>query len=645
MNNGFIRVAAATPVVRVADPDFNRQEIESLAVRADGLGAEVVVFPELCVTGCTCGDLFADSLLIEGAEIALMNILNNTRQLDIICIVGMPVRHEGKLFDCAVVMQGGVILGVVPKSYLPESAEAGQQRWFASASYVRTGELRLCGQKVPVSAGMLFHTVSGAASSTFGVEIGEDLQTPVPPSGMLALQGAEIIFNLSAVPAAAGREGYIVPLVAQQSVRCVSGYVAANAGWGESSTDLVFPGGGLIFDNGQLVDSSEFFLRESALIVGDVDLDGIRHDRRVSSTFRCCSARYRDLPVVDVDARPVNCERMGIARRVSRSPFVPQGDALAARCREILSIQCSGLARRLSAINCRKVVIGVSGGLDSTQALLVCARTFDMLGLSRRGIIAVTMPGFGTSDRTYSNALRLMEELGVSLREVSIRSACEGHFADIGHDMEVRNVVYENGQARERTQILMDLANQAGGLVVGTGDLSELALGWCTYNGDHMSMYNVNGGVPKTLMQSLVRWVAENSLEAGVRETLIDIVETPISPELIPAADDGQIKQRTEDLVGPYELHDFFLYHFIRHGSRPRKIFALAVKAFEGVYDEVVIKKWLVNFFRRFFAQQYKRSACPDGPGIGSVGLSPRGGWVMPSDASSVCWLKECEEL
>lgn len=645
MNNGFIRVAAATPVVRVANPDFNRQEIESLAARADSLGAEIIVFPELCVTGCSCGDLFADSLLIDEAEIALMNILNNTRQLDIICIVGMPVRHEGKLFDCAVVAQGGSVLGIVPKSFLPESSENAQQRWFASASYVRSREIRLCGQKVPISSNILFHTASGAASSTFGIEIGEDLQTPVPPSGVLSLQGAEIIFNLSAVCAAAGRESYIVPLVEQQSVRCIAGYVAANAGWGESSTNIVYPGGGVIFDNGRLVDSSGSFLRESALIVGDIDLEYIRHDRRTSTTFRCCGARYGGLPVIDVDARPVNCDRMEISRSVSASPFIPRGEALAARCREILYIQSTGLARRLSQINAHKVVIGVSGGLDSTQALLVCARTFDMLGISRRGIVAVTMPGFGTSDRTYSNALRLMKELGVTLREISIKKACEGHFDDIGHDIANKNVVYENGQARERTQILMDLANQVGGLVIGTGDLSELALGWCTYNGDHMSMYNVNGGVPKTLMQSLVRWVAENSDEDGVRETLIDIVDTPISPELIPAADDGQIKQRTEDLVGPYELHDFFLYHFLRHGSRPRKIYALALKAFDGVYDEPTIKKWLHNFFRRFFAQQYKRSASPDGPAIGSVGLSPRGGWIMPSDASSDRWLKECEEL
>ena len=486
---------------------------------------------------------------------------------------------------------------------------------------------------------LLFET----SDTTFGIEICEDVWAAVPPSSSLALQGAEIIFNLSADNEAIGKHAYLRSLLSQQSARCLAGYVFSSCGFGESTTDVVFAGNGLIYENGTLLAASERFSLEEQLVISEIDVEFLRTERRVNTTFAACRRRVAPEAAIRISTELVNSRELNLTRTYDPHPFVPQGPTLDERCEEIFSIQVAGLAQRLTHTKAKSAVVGISGGLDSTLALLVCVKTFDKLGWPRKGIVGVTMPGFGTTDRTYTNALDLMTSLGVTVREVSIKKACLQHFEDIGHDASVHDVVYENSQARERTQILMDIANQTWGLVIGTGDLSELALGWATYNGDHMSMYGVNVSVPKTLVKHLVKWVAENGMDETSRSTLLDIVDTPISPELIPADENGNISQITEDLVGPYELHDFFLYHFLRGGFRPSKIFFLAVRTFKDVYDEETIRKWLQTFLRRFFNQQFKRSCLPDGPKVGSVSLSPRGDWRMPSDASSEAWLKECE--
>ena len=637
MNYGFVKVAAAVPRVHVADCKFNAGQIEKEIIIADGKGVQIIVFPELCITGYTCGDLFAQQLLLEEAEMALMQVLNTTRQLDIISILGMPVVCEGALLNAAVVLQKGRVLGVVPKTYLPNYKEFYEMRWFVSASAVSARTVRLCGQVVPLGANLLFET----SDTTFGIELCEDVWAPVPPSSALALQGAEIIFNLSADDEAIGKHAYLRSLLSQQSARCLAGYVFSSCGFGESTTDVVFAGNALIYENGTLLASGERFSLEEQLVVSEIDVEFLRSERRVNTTFAACRRQVASDPAVRVSADFGGTRELSLTRTYAPHPFVPEGPKLNERCEEIFSIQVGGLAQRLTHTQARSAVVGISGGLDSTLALLVCVKTFDKLGWPRTGIIGVTMPGFGTTDRTYTNALHLMTSLGVTVREVSIRKACLQHFEDIGHDPAVHDVVYENSQARERTQILMDIANQTGGLVIGTGDLSELALGWATYNGDHMSMYGVNASVPKTLVKHLVKWVAENDVDDSSRRTLLDIVDTPISPELIPADADGRISQITEDLVGPYELHDFFLYHFLRGGFRPSKIAFLAVRTFKDVYDEENIRKWLHTFLRRFFNQQFKRSCLPDGPKVGSVSLSPRGDWRMPSDASSEAWLAE----
>lgn len=481
----------------------------------------------------------------------------------------------------------------------------------------------------------------------FGIEICEDVWATIPPSSKLALQGADVIFNMSADTENICKHQYLRSLIAQQSARCLAGYVFASSGFGESTTDVVFAGNAFIYENGTLLAASERFSFEEQLIVSEIDVERLRNERMLNTTFSASVRAYKDCPVKRI---PVELAQTGeectLTRPVEPHPFVPEGGKLLdERCEEIFSIQVAGLAKRLVHTGCKTVVVGISGGLDSTLALLVCVKTFDKLGLSREGIVGITMPGFGTTDRTYHNALDLMRSLQVTTREISIRDACIQHFKDIDHDMSVHDVTYENGQARERTQILMDYANKVGGLVIGTGDLSELALGWATYNGDHMSMYGVNASIPKTLVRYLVTWVAETGVDEESRATLLDIIDTPISPELIPADENGNIKQKTEDLVGPYELHDFFLFHFLRFGFRPAKIFYLAEIAFRDVYDKETIKKWLTNFCRRFFNQQFKRSCLPDGPKVGSVSLSPRGDWRMPSDASSALWLQECEQL
>lgn len=638
MNYGYVKVAAAVPRVQVANCKFNAGQIEKEIIIADGKGVQIITFPELCITGYTCGDLFAQQLLLEEAELGLMQILNSTRQLDIISIVGMPVVCEGHLLNAAVVIQKGRVLGVVPKTYLPNYKEFYEMRWFVSASDVPAQTIRLCGQVAPLGSNLLFET----SDTTFGIEICEDVWAAVPPSSSLALQGAEIIFNLSADNESIGKHAYLRSLLSQQSARCLAGYVFSSCGFGESTTDVVFAGNGLIYENGTLLAASERFSLEEQLVVSEIDVEFLRTERRVNTTFAACRRRVAPEVAVRVSTELVNSRELNLTRTYDPHPFVPQGPTLDERCEEIFSIQVAGLAQRLTHTKAKSAVVGISGGLDSTLALLVCVKTYDKLGWPRKGIVGVTMPGFGTTDRTYTNAVDLMTSLGVTVREISIRKACLQHFEDIGHDAAVHDVVYENSQARERTQILMDIANQTGGLVIGTGDLSELALGWATYNGDHMSMYGVNASVPKTLVKHLVKWVAENGMDETSRRTLLDIVDTPISPELIPADENGNISQITEDLVGPYELHDFFLYHFLRGGFRPSKIFYLAARTFKGVYDEDTIKKWLHTFLRRFFNQQFKRSCLPDGPKVGSVSLSPRGDWRMPSDASSDAWLREC---
>lgn len=638
MNYGYVKVAAAVPRVHVADCKFNAGQIEKEIIIADGKGVQIITFPELCITGYTCGDLFAQQLLLEEAELGLMQMLNSTRQLDIISIVGMPVVCEGHLLNAAVVIQKGRVLGVVPKTYLPNYKEFYEMRWFVSASDVPAQTIRLCGQVAPLGTNLLFET----SDTTFGIEICEDVWAAVPPSSSLALQGAEIIFNLSADNESIGKHAYLRSLLSQQSARCLAGYVFSSCGFGESTTDVVFAGNGLIYENGTLLAASERFSLEEQLVVSEIDVEFLRTERRVNTTFAACRRRVAPEVAVRVSTELVNSRELNLTRTYDPHPFVPQGPTLDERCEEIFSIQVAGLAQRLTHTKAKSAVVGISGGLDSTLALLVCVKTYDKLGWPRKGIVGVTMPGFGTTDRTYTNAVDLMTSLGVTVREISIRKACLQHFEDIGHDAAVHDVVYENSQARERTQILMDIANQTGGLVIGTGDLSELALGWATYNGDHMSMYGVNASVPKTLVKHLVKWVAENGMDETSRRTLLDIVDTPISPELIPADENGNISQITEDLVGPYELHDFFLYHFLRGGFRPSKIFYLAARTFKDVYDEDTIKKWLHTFLRRFFNQQFKRSCLPDGPKVGSVSLSPRGDWRMPSDASSEAWLREC---
>ena len=641
MNHGFVKVAAAVPAVRVADCKFNIEQIEAQIIQANNQGVEIITFPELSITAYTCGDLFAQQLLLDEAEMALIGLMNFTRSMNIIIIVGMPVPFQGGLMNCAAVLQKGKILGLVPKTYLPNYKEFYEKRWFTSALDVAEGKVLICGQQVLLSPHQVFTT----PSCTFGVEICEDLWAAIPPSSSLALHGAEIIFNLSADNDIVGKYTYLQNLLRQQSARCIAGYVYSGCGFGESTQDIVFSGKAFIYENGRLLEEAERHKTSEQTIISEIDVERLRIERRVNTTWGSNASLLREQPVHHVESAGIMPTEMQLTRKVNPHPFVPEGPTLDERCEEIFAIQTEGLAKRITHTGCETVVVGVSGGLDSTLALLVCARTFDLLGKSRRGIIGITMPGFGTTDRTYTNAIHLMQQLGITIREISIKEACLQHFKDLGHDPEKHDTTYENSQARERTQILMDAANQMNGLVVGTGDLSELALGWATYNGDHMSMYGVNASVPKTLVRHLVRWVATTIEDNTTRNTLLDIVDTPISPELIPADENGNIKQKTEDLVGPYELHDFFLYYVLRFGFRPNKIFLLALRAFDGKYTEEDIKKWLTVFYRRFFAQQFKRSCLPDGPKVGSCSLSPRGDWRMPSDASAELWLAECNSL
>lgn len=642
MNYGFVRIASAVPGVKPGDCKYNAQQIESLILQAEGKGAEIVCFPELSVTGYTCGDLFAQQLLLDEAEMALVGILNFTRALDIIVIVGLPVPFHGTLLNCAAILQKGKIMGLVPKTFLPNYKEFYEQRWFTSGLTHGDCEVLMCGQMVKMSANLVFNT----PTCCFGVELCEDVWAAVPPSSFLSLKGAEIIFNLSADTDGVGKQEYLKTLLSQQSARCLCGYVFSSCGFGESTQDVVFGGKAMIYENGALLAESPRFSLNEQMICTEIDVERLRAERRVNTTFAASAACVGTSKTTKVDSElfaPKNLDQLN--RKFAPMPFVPAGKELDERCEEIFAIQTSGLAKRLTHTKIKTAVIGVSGGLDSTLALLVCAKTFDKLDLPRKGIIGITMPGFGTTGRTHDNAVSLIKNLGATLREISIKDACIQHFKDIGFDINSHKVTYENSQARERTQILMDVANQTGGLVVGTGDLSELALGWATYNGDHISMYGVNASVPKTLVRHLVTWAANHMENKMTKAALLDIVATPISPELIPADNNGNITQKTEDLIGPYELHDFFLYYTLRFGFRPSKIFYLAGNAFEDKYDATTLQKWLTVFFRRFFSQQFKRSCLPDGPKVGTCSLSPRGDWRMPSDAAADAWIEECETL
>lgn len=649
--DGLIKVATALPRVEVANVTFNTQDIENLIVKAEGKGVEILCFPELALTAYTCQDLFAQQLLLDEAEQGLLKLLELSRNVQLAVVVGLPVSHRGMLFNCAAVVQQGKIFGLVPKTYLPNYHEFYEKRWFSSASALSHNEsIRICGQTTVIGVEQLFHI----NDATFGIEICEDLWAPVPPSNNLALQGAEIVLNLSASNDLVGKTDYVRQLVKGQSARCHCAYLYAGAGFGESTQDLVFGGRAFIAENGTILAEANQFSLEPQLIISEVDVELLRSERRSNTSFSQSIAQQtaQQMPFKVAELEMVLREQAS-TRTYDPLPFVPQGAQLGTRCHEILNIQSLGLAKRLKHTHTNHLVVGISGGLDSTLALLIAVHTFDLLGLERKGIVGITMPGFGTTDRTYNNALLLMKELGITIREIPIAAAVRQHFADINHNEEVHDVTYENAQARERTQILMDVANQVGGMVLGTGDLSELALGWATYNGDHMSMYAVNASIPKTLVKHLVRWVADNIMEARCHDILLDIVDTPISPELLPADQQGQITQKTEDLVGPYELHDFFLYYTLRYGFKPSKIFRLAVSAFSTSdaarnvcsYPETTIAHWLHVFFHRFFQQQFKRSCLPDAPKVGSCSLSPRGDWRMPSDASANIWLAECEHL
>ncbi len=632
---GLVRVAAVTPRQYLADVERNTAEIIRLAEEAARKEASIVVFPELCITGYSCADLFGQQRLLEAAEKAVKDIAGAGLPSGMLVAVGAPVRCAGRLFNCAVLIKGGKILGIVPKSYLPNHAEFYEVRWFESGASVDK-EIVYAGQTTRLCARQLF----SVGKAIVGVEICQDLWVPVPPCTYAAIAGANIIINLSASNEALLKNDYRKQLVASTASRLFAGYVYCSCGYGESTTDLVWGGSSVIYESNSLLAENERFLRTSSAIYADVDVERMDAIRAKNPNFKdllsCTADAYVTVP--GGDAFPTDFSR-GLLRKVEAHPFVPQGAELADRCKEILNIQVLGLCSRLEHIGCRKAVVGISGGLDSTLALLVSVLAFDKLGLDRKGIIGITMPGFGTTGRTKGNAGILMEKLGISSREISIVPSVTRHLEDIGHALDNHDATYENAQARERTQILMDVAGQEGGIVVGTGDLSELALGWCTYNGDHMAMYGVNASVPKTLVRALVKFAASEHFD-GAQDVLADIVDTPISPELLPAAADGTILQVTEDLVGPYELHDFFLYNIMRWGYTPEKVLFLAGIAFEGVYDEAVIAKWLKVFCKRFFSQQFKRSCMPDGPKVGSVSLSPRGDWRMPSDAYSSIWLK-----
>lgn len=638
MKHGFVRVAAAIPKLKVANCEYNTGEIIKISKEAEKLGAQFVVFPELAVTAYSCGDLFLQKTLQNEAIKALETIVAETKTLDCVIIIGIPLLVNSRLYNCGVAIKEGNILGVVPKTFIPNYSEFYERRWFCSGMGKVKETVNLLGYSVPFGTDVLFEArnISGLC---FGIEICEDLWVPAPPSTKQALNGATLLFNLSASNEIVGKHEYRESIVNMQSAKCAAVYVYSSSGPNESTTDLVFGGHALISEYGSLLSQSKRFSFEEQLIISDVDIERLTNERLKNSGFThdTTDSEFRkaifSIKELDTDK---------LLRRIDPHPFVPSNpDARNVRCEEIFHIQTSGLGKRIKHTGLDKCVIGISGGLDSTLALLVIAKTFDRLGLDRKNIHAVTMPGFGTSSNTLNNSLVFMKLMGVTTYQIDIKEACLKHFEDIGHDPGVYDVTYENVQARERTQILMDIANKIGGLVIGTGDLSELALGWATYNGDHMSMYAVNTGVPKTLVRYLVQWAADYVFEGETREVLLSILDTPISPELLPTDEAGEIAQKTEDIVGPYELHDFFLYHMVRYGANPSKIYFMAEQAFNGKYSGEIINKWLRTFLRRFFSQQFKRSCLPDGPKVGSISLSPRGDWRMPSDGDVNIWLKD----
>ncbi|MCI5603095.1 MAG: NAD(+) synthase [Clostridiales bacterium] len=637
MDYGFIKVAAATPKIKVADVDYNTELICNQIDEAAKNGTKVLVFPELCLTGYTCSDLFWQSLMLEKVKEKTIEIARYSKDYDMLIMVGIPYEHNGKLYNVAVVLHKGKILGMVTKKHLPNYSEFYEARHFTKG-FEKAVTVDFAGQKVPMGMNILFKC-ENRPDMVVGVEICEDLWVPNPPSIRHTMAGATIIANLSASDEVTGKSIYRRDLVAGQSARLICGYIYADAGEGESSTDLVYSAHNMIAENGRMLAEAKRFINQT--VYGDIDLDRIKNERRKMTTYE--SKDEEDYTVVTFE---MNMDNNELSAKINNMPFVP-GDIAKRneRCEEILTIQAMGLKKRLEHTNAKSAVIGISGGLDSTLALLVTARAFDMLGRDRKGIVAVTMPGFGTTDRTYDNALKMIEKLGTTFIEINISDAANEHFKAIGHDSSIHDVTYENVQARQRTLYLMNLANQYNGFVVGTGDLSELALGWATYNGDHMSMYGVNASIPKTLVRHLVRYYADTCDDIELNKVLMDVLDTPVSPELLPPQDNGEIAQKTEDLVGPYELHDFFMYYMLRLGYTPKKIYYLARNAFEGIYDDETILKWLKTFYRRFFAQQFKRSCLPDGPKVGTVAVSPRGDLRMPSDACATIWLKELEEI
>lgn len=636
MNNfGFIKVAAAIPSVRVADCDHNSEQIISLMQQASARGVRVVTFPEMSLTAYTCGDLLQQPLLHKAAEKALKRIIIASLDLNIVAIVGLPVVVDDKLYNCAAVVADGKLMGIVPKQHIP----AMESRWFSSGANIEGRVIEeFAGQSVYFGWDQLFD-VDGVK---FGVEIGDDLHAPIAPSTIAVKNGAKLIFNPSATIEIAGKHDALAAEVTAHSARLAAAYVYSAAGFGESTTDYVYAGDAFVAECGSMLGSAERYSLDEQLIVADVDIEAINYQRQKQNGVLAYSA---DEFMVNEITLCEDGEDYPLDRTIDPMPFVPKNITKRSRlCEEVFAIQTLGLVKRLKHTSCRSAVIGISGGLDSTLALLVAVNAFDRLGLDRTGIVGVTMPGFGTTDRTYNNAVTLIKELGITFKEISIAAACRQHFADIGLPEGDHSVTFENAQARERTQILMDVANMTGGMVIGTGDMSELALGWATYNGDQMSMYGVNCNVAKTLVRHIVLWAADNEGNAAVRNALKDVVATPVSPELLPAQESGEIAQKTEDLVGPYELHDFFLYNFLRNGFSPAKILFLAECAFDN-YDRATILKWLKTFFRRFFMQQFKRSASPDGVKVCEIGLSPRGDWQMPSDAVAELWLAECNKL
>ena len=636
MKDGFVRCGAATIDIRVADTDYNTENIIKAINSAADNGIKLIVLPELCITGYTCGDLFLQKTLIDSAKQSLIKIAGDTKNLDIVSVVGLPYVVNQKLYNCAAVINGGHIKGLVPKMNIPNYSEFYEARHF-TAGKNEVQYVNINGEQIPFGANILFKT-DACEDFVLAVEICEDLWTAAPPSVNHAMAGATVIANLSASNEVIAKDEYREMLVKSQSARLYCGYVYSSAGYGESTTDLVFSGDNMIAENGTILARSKRFTNE--WVYSELDLERLVGERKKSNTYKVTGGEDYVSVYLDITA-----EKTELTRYVDKQPFVPSDDRKREkRSEEILSIQSLGLKKRLDHTHSKTAVIGVSGGLDSTLALLVTVRAFDSLGLDRKNIIAVTMPCFGTTDRTYNNAVNFANSLGVTLKDVNIKDAVNQHFKDIGQNPNNYDVTYENSQARERTQILMDIANKNGGIVIGTGDMSELALGWATYNGDHMSMYGVNAGVPKTLIRYLVDYEARRTDNDVLKKTLQDILDTPVSPELLPPKD-GKISQKTEHIVGPYELHDFFLYHLMRFGSSPKKILRLAEIAFKGEYDREVILEWMKVFYRRFFAQQFKRSCLPDGPKVGSVALSPRGDWRMPSDASAGIWVKELETL